>query len=105
MGHLLYRRPRGEDFDVRRRRLLFRSWHRGTQENDLLLGSFAEAFLAGMDNAELDCFEALLECPDTDLFDWILAGNAPPQEHDHRVMRLLRDFGAASHCKALPHHR
>jgi hypothetical protein len=26
--------------DVRCRRLLFRCWHRGTQENDLILGAF-----------------------------------------------------------------
>ena len=32
--------------DIRRRRLLFRCWHRGTQEIDLLLGSFAETCLA-----------------------------------------------------------
>ena len=32
--------------DIRRKRLLFRSWHRGTKEADLLLGSFAERHLA-----------------------------------------------------------
>jgi len=26
------------DIDIRRKRLLFRSWHRGTKETDLLLG-------------------------------------------------------------------
>ena len=34
--------------EVRRRRLLFRCWHRGTQEIDLLLGPFAETSLAGL---------------------------------------------------------
>ena len=37
---------RGDCSDLRRRRLLFRSWHRGTQETDLILGSFAEISLA-----------------------------------------------------------
>jgi len=32
--------------DIRGRRLLFRCWHRGTQENDLILGAFAETSLA-----------------------------------------------------------
>ncbi|MDB6046421.1 MAG: Flavinator of succinate dehydrogenase [Gammaproteobacteria bacterium] len=31
---------------IHRNRLLFRSWHRGTQESDLLLGSFADTSLA-----------------------------------------------------------
>jgi antitoxin CptB len=77
------------------RRLLFRSWHRGTQESDLILGSFAETSLANLDSAQLDRFEALLECTDPDLFDWIFGGSTPPSEYDHDVMGLLRGFCAA----------
>ena len=78
--------------DARSRRLLFRSWHRGTQESDLILGSFAETSLSSFDTAQLDRFEALLACTDPELFDWIIGGIAPPAQHDHDVMRLLRDF-------------
>jgi antitoxin CptB len=78
--------------DIRRRRLLFRSWHRGTQESDLILGSFAETSLMDFDGTQLDRFEASLDCADTNLFDWMFGGSAPPPEHDHDVMRLLRDF-------------
>jgi antitoxin CptB len=88
-----------ECLDVRCRRLLFRCWHRGTQESDMILGMFADAFLKSLDSAQLDRFEALLDCSDPDLFDWIFGGSTPPPEHDHDVMRLLRGFSAA------PHHR
>ena len=88
---------RDNHFDLRRQRLLFRCWHRGTQESDLIFGSFAETSLADLDGSQLDRFEALLECADPDLFDWVLGGFAPPPEHDHDVMRLLRDFGARRH--------
>ena len=81
---------RYDNFDIRQRRILFRSWHRGTQEIDLILGSFAEAALTGLDKAQLDRFEALLDCTDADLFDWIIAGSTPPLAHDHDVMGLLR---------------
>ena len=80
------------DPDIRRKRLLYRSWHRGTREADLLLGGFAEAHLAGFDEAQLDRYEALLECPDADLFDWIAGRAAPPPEYDHDVTRLLLAF-------------
>jgi antitoxin CptB len=80
------------DPDIRRKRLLYRSWHRGTREADLLLGGFAEAHLAGFDEARLDHYEALLECPDADLFDWIAGRAMPPPEHDHDVTRLLLAF-------------
>ncbi len=80
------------DSDIRKKRLLFRSWHRGTREADLILGSFAEARLAGFDEAQLDAYEALLECPDADLFDWIAGRAAPPPAHDNAVTRLLLAF-------------
>jgi antitoxin CptB len=80
--------------DVRRKRLLFRSWHRGTQESDFILGLFAEISLNCFDGSQLDRFEALLDCADVDLFDWIIGSNPPPPQHDHDVMHLLRAFCA-----------
>jgi antitoxin CptB len=81
---------RDGESDVRRRRLLFRCWHNGTQEADLLLGSFAEAALASFDANELDRFEGLLDCAEADLLDWITGRSTPPAGYDHDVMRLLR---------------
>jgi len=77
-----------------RRRVLFRCWHRGTQESDLLLGSFADACLGKLDEGQLDRLESLLDCSDPDLFDWILGVTTPPREHDHDVLRLLRSHWA-----------
>jgi antitoxin CptB len=81
-----------EHQDIRRKRLLFRCWHRGTQESDLILGSFAEGSLGTLDSDQIGRFEALLDCTDPDLFDWIFDVNDPPPEHDHDVMELLRSF-------------
>jgi antitoxin CptB len=75
------------ELELRRKRLMFRWWHRGTQEIDLIFGSFVETAL---DAAQLDQFEALLDCSDADLFDWVTGRSAPPPEHDHHVMHLLR---------------
>jgi antitoxin CptB len=78
--------------DIRRKRLLFRSWHRGTRESDLILGSFADAHLADFDDGQLDRYEKLLDCNDADLFDWVSGRAPPPPEQDHDVMRLLLAF-------------
>ncbi|HTZ35996.1 MAG TPA: succinate dehydrogenase assembly factor 2 [Stellaceae bacterium] len=78
--------------DPRRKRLLFRSWHRGTREADLILGSFADAHLPRFDAAQLDRYEALLDLPDPDIFDWLTGRCAPPPEHDHDVTRMLLAF-------------
>jgi antitoxin CptB len=78
--------------DIRRKRLLFRSWHRGTRETDLILGRFAEAHLDDFDTGQLDRYEALLECNDADLFAWVSGRTTPPAARDHDVMRLLLAF-------------
>jgi len=75
---------------MRRRRLLFRATHRGTFENDLLLGGFIRAHLDTLDDAELTALEDLLELPDPDLADW-LTGRAPiPPEQDTPMLRRIR---------------
>jgi antitoxin CptB len=79
-------------FEIRRKRLLYRSWHRGTRESDLILGRFAAAYLAAFDDAQLDRYEALLDCADPDLFDWVAGRAVPPAAYDHDVMHLLRAF-------------
>jgi antitoxin CptB len=54
--------------DDRRKRLLFRCWHRGTREMDLILGRFADAEIAKLADAELGQLERLIELPDPDLY-------------------------------------
>lgn len=75
--------------DKRLERLRFRSWHRGTREMDLLLGSFADAHLAAFAPGELDQYEALLLESDPDLYNWITGAAAVPAAHDHAVMKKL----------------
>lgn len=78
--------------DIRLKKLLFRSQHRGTRESDLLLGGFAAANLATMTPAQLDRYEALLEENDADLIDWITNRSPPPANHDNNVLSLLINF-------------
>ena len=82
----------GADLDVRRRKILFRAWHRGTREMDLLMGRFADAALAGMSKVELDEFERLIDAPDPDLFSWIMGEADAPADYDTPLFRRLKDF-------------
>jgi antitoxin CptB len=63
--------------DDRRKRLLFRCWHRGTREMDLILGRFADAEIANLSDDELAEFEYLMDVPDPDLYA-ALTANVPP---------------------------
>ncbi|MDH5748726.1 MAG: succinate dehydrogenase assembly factor 2 [Rhodospirillales bacterium] len=81
-----------ELLDPRRKRALYRSAHRGMQETDLLLGSFAQRHIAGLTGEQLSRFEALLDEGDNDLFNWISGKELPPPNHDHDVLNLLIQF-------------
>ncbi len=80
------------DLDPRRRRILFRAWHRGTREMDLLMGSFADSEIRTMSEGDLADFEALAEVPDRDLFAWITGKGVTPENYDTALFRRLRAF-------------
>lgn len=82
--------------DERRKRLRFRAWRRGFREIDLILGGFADAHMAALDEAALADFERLLEAPDDDVYAWIAGRLAPPPEHDTELMARLQTFGVAA---------
>ncbi|MGZ2818301.1 succinate dehydrogenase assembly factor 2, partial [Pseudomonas aeruginosa] len=57
-----------QGLDDRRKRLLFRCWHRGTREMDLILGRFADATIGELSDQEIGELEHLIEVPDPDLY-------------------------------------
>src|SRR4051812_16914651 len=76
--------------DSRRRRLLFRATHRGTYENDILIGNFARARLAAFTDADLDALETLMDLPDATLADWLTGRQPIPPESDTPMLRAIR---------------
>jgi antitoxin CptB len=81
-----------DGLDVRRRRLLFRAWHRGMREMDLIMGRFADTAIGDFTERELAEFEELIEQPDRELLAWITGEADVPAAHDTPLFRRLRDF-------------
>ena len=81
-----------DGLDLRRRKLLFRCWHRGMREMDLIMGRFADAVMSELSEADIDAFETLSEVPDPDLYAWLSGGRPVPAEFDLALFRRLRDF-------------
>ncbi len=69
-----------EAIENKRRRLIFRSTHRGTKEMDLIMGSFARANVPNFTNDELSQYDALLCNNDPDLYNWITQKEPAPDE-------------------------
>jgi antitoxin CptB len=55
------------DFELRRRRALYRATHRGSKELDFLLGRFAQEQIASMSEDEIETLERLIDAPDPDI--------------------------------------
>ena len=80
----------GGSSENRRKMLLFRAQRRGFKEVDLIFGAYAEQALAGLDEAGLNQFEALLTAPDQQVYEWLRGAVPVPPEYDNPVFAGLQ---------------
>lgn len=78
--------------ELHRKRLRYRSWHRGMREMDLIMGRFADTHLAEFGPAELAEYEAILELEDPMLYGWISRREPLPADRNGPVMTLIMKF-------------
>jgi antitoxin CptB len=78
--------------DPRRRALLYRAWHRGSREMDLILGRFADAAITDLTDAELGELERLVDVPDPELYGWVAGSSPVSPDYDFAVLARLRRF-------------
>ena len=76
----------------RRQKLRFRSWHRGTREMDMILGTFADRYIQDFTEEELDDYEELLCCSDPDLYNWYTGKESPEFPKDSVILQKFLDF-------------
>lgn len=81
-----------DNISIKRKQLLFRSWHRGTREIDLMLGKFADMHIPGFDEAQLELYDRFLNNSDPDIYNWLTGQEPVPPAEDTAVTRLLLDF-------------
>lgn len=81
--------------DDRRKRILFRAWHRGMREMDYVLGKFANVAIEDMSDAELGEFELLMQLPDPDMYKWLSGSTPVPESMNTPVVRRIRQFHLA----------
>ena len=86
-----------DGLDDRRKRLLFRCWHRGTREMDLILGRFADAEISTLSDAELAELEQLIEMPDPDLYAALTGNTAPAPQFAGALFVRIKSFRPSDH--------
>ena len=65
--------------DVVRKRLLIRSWRRGTKELDLILGQFSDKNLNKLKMPELNLYEQFLSNDDYLIYNWLFNKEDSPK--------------------------
>lgn len=81
-----------DDLALRRKRVLYRAQHRGTQEMDILIGGYVAAQLDRLDSGALDRIEALMAHEETDLQAWLLGQRPVPAGSDSELIAEIRAF-------------
>ena len=78
------------DIENIRKKILFRSWHRGTKEMDLILGEFANNNVSDMDLEDLNKFQEFLNLSDPDLYKWIMTeDDSLPKELESLCKKII----------------
>jgi antitoxin CptB len=81
-----------EKLDIIRKRLAWRASRRGIKEMDILVGGYADAYLANMSAPDLITFEALLEIPDQQLLSWVTHQEDVPLELRNPMLMEILNF-------------
>ena len=81
-----------EGLNPRQRRVLFRCWHRGMREVDLLLGQFADARIDQLSEIELDQLENFMEAQDADIFSWFAGSKPVDPQYDAPIFEVIKAF-------------
>ena len=86
-----------DGLDDRRKRLLFRCWHRGTREMDLILGRFADVEISNLSDGDMAELERLIDVPDPDLYAALIGDKPLAPEYASRLFDRIKAFRAVDH--------
>lgn len=84
------------DLSDQKKKLIFRSWHRGTREMDLIMGTFAEVHVPSFTDTELAAYEEVLLENDPDVYDWYIGAKQVPANRMNSVLEKLLAFKVPS---------
>ncbi|QCB61635.1 succinate dehydrogenase assembly factor 2 [Wolbachia endosymbiont of Brugia malayi] len=80
------------DISLLRRKLIYRSWHRGCKETDILLGYFALNYLDKFSLNELIEYEKIVDLDDYELYCYITCKTNLPSNLSSDIVNLITHF-------------
>ena len=80
------------NIDNLKKKIIYRSGHRGTKEMDLLLSNFVKKYVNSLNESELCELELLLNIDDEVLYKWYLNKEKTTSIPDNNITKKLREF-------------
>ena len=78
--------------NLRVKRLIYQSMHRGCKETDTLLGKFAQKQLNNLSSKELSLYESFISENDWDIYAWLVGTLPIPEKHRNGVVQSILEF-------------
>lgn len=79
------------EIKILRKKLIYKSEHRGCKENDILLGKFTREFINQFSEEDLRIFDRFLNESDLDIFAWICKKQPIPENY-MKITELFLNF-------------
>jgi len=80
------------EIDTVRKRLIIRSWRRGTKELDLILGKFSNNNVSKLDTVDLDLYEQLLSNDDYVIYNWLFGKEETPKIFYNLIKQIQKSM-------------
>ena len=81
-----------KNIDNLKKKIIYRSEHRGTKEMDLLLSNFVKRYVNFLNEGELYELESLLNIDDEVLYKWYLNSKKTTLVPENSITKKLREF-------------
>mgnify|MGYP001192322579 FL=1 len=78
--------------EILKKKIIYRSMHRGTKEMDLLLGNFVKKYINKLSNIDLRDLERLLIIEDEVIHNWYFEINSNNSIPNTKISTMLKKF-------------
>lgn len=78
--------------DLLRKKLLYKSLHRGCKETDIILGEFAKEMIEKLNDTELHSFTVIIESSDNTIYDAAVGRIPIPNSFDKQLFKRIVEF-------------
>ena len=80
------------NFEEKKKKILYRSKYRGIRELDILFEKFTETYSDSLDSNDLNELNELLKIPDWDLLNFIMYPKQTPVNLNNKTFERLRNL-------------